>query len=391
MARKTPSRRRRKRKLILFIVEIIVLALVVAALYYYHKLDKIDIRKVDETKIDVNDITEETAETLHGYKTIALFGLDNRDQGTLSRGNTDTIMVVAINNDTKEVSMVSVYRDTYLNVAAADEEQKFRKANSAYAYGGAEQAITMLNRNLDLDIDNYVTVDFNAVVEAIDILGGIEIDVESEKELEWLNAYIDDVNFYLETDAGHLDSLGTQTVNGVQALSYARIRYTAGNDFKRAERQRRVLSEMVNKAKSANLSQINELIDAVFPDIQTDLSKKDIITLATALLGYDMSNSGGFPYDRTTDTPSKAIGSIVIPCDLESNVIKLHQQLYGNEAYEPSQTVLDYNEYIIDVTGKTTESAETDEFSDRDDFTGDGTSDSGDGSTSDGADSDSAE
>lgn len=370
--KKISSRRRRKRKLILFIIEIVVLALVVGALYFYHKLDKIDKQEMDSSKIKVNDITEDTIATLKGYTTIAVFGLDNRTPGTYTNGNSDVIMVMAINNDTKEVSMVSIYRDTYLNVAAADESDRFRKANSAYAAGGAEQAVTMLNRNLDLNIDNYVSVDFAAVAEAIDILGGVDIEIESEKELGYLNEYIEANNGILGTDADTISSTGEHTLNGVQAVAYSRIRYTAGDDFKRAERQRRVFSEMVKKAKGANLTQINKLIDTVFPDIQTDLSQKDMITMVTAMLDYDMSNSGGFPYDRTTATPNNNIGSIVIPCDLESNVIQLHAQLYGTEEYEPSETVLEYSEYIINNTGKTVDSAVDDQFSDADDFTGTG-------------------
>lgn len=370
--KKISSRRRRKRKLILFIIEIVVLALVVGALYFYHKLDKIDRQDMDKEKIEVNDITEDTIATLKGYTTIAVFGLDNRTPGTYTNGNSDVIMVMAINNDTKEVSMVSIYRDTYLNVAAADESQRFRKANSAYAAGGAEQAVTMLNRNLDLDIDNYVSVDFAAVAEAVDILGGVDIEIESESELKWLNEYIVATNKILGTDADTISSTGEHTLEGVQAVAYSRIRYTAGDDFKRAERQRRVFSEMVKKAKGANLTQINKLIDTVFPDIQTDLSQKDMITMVVAMLDYDMSNSGGFPYDRTTATPNNNIGSIVIPCDLESNVIQLHAQLYGTEEYKPSETVLEYSEYIINNTGKTVDSAVDDQFSDADDFTGTG-------------------
>lgn len=371
--KKISSRKRRKRKLIVFIAELVILAVFITGLYYYHKLDLIDTQEVDQTKVDVNDITQETVATLKGYKTIAVFGLDNRDKGVYTAGNTDVIMVMAINNDTKEVSMVSIYRDTYLNVAAADESTKtFRKANSAYARGGAEQAITMLNRNLDLDVDNYVSVDFNAVAEAIDILGGVDIEIESEDELKWLNEYILATNDILGTDSDTIGSTGEHTLDGVQAVAYSRIRYTAGDDFKRAERQRRVLSEMLSKAKSANLSQINELIDTVFPDIQTDLTKKDLITMATAVLGYDLSNSGGFPYDRVTDTPNNSVGSIVIPCDLESNVIQLHAQLYGTGDYEPSETVLEYSKYIINNTGMTKEDAYADEFSDADDFTGTG-------------------
>lgn len=375
--RKKSARRRRKRKLIVFVIEIAILAVVVAGFFFYNKLNRINRQELDQNKIAMGDVSEETAATFQGYTTIALFGLDNREEGVYSAGNSDMIMVMNINNDTREMQLVSLYRDTYLNVASADsDELVFRKANNAYARGGPEQAITMLNRNLDLEIDHYVSVDFRAVSEAIDILGGVDITIESEEELGYLNDYILANNDILNEDADTIDSVGEHTLNGVQAVAYARIRYTAGNDFKRAERQRRVFSEMMSKAKDANLSQINELIESVFPDIETDLSLKDIVDMASVMLDYDMANSSGFPYDKTTETLKK-VGSVVLPCSLESNVIELHRQLFGTEDYEPSELVREYSDYIINQTGATEDDAETDQFSEADDFTGSG----GDAST----------
>ena len=369
--KKISKRQRRKRKLILFIVEIAILVLLAIVLFIYNKFNLIQNDTLDKSKVKKNEVTEETQATFEGYTTIALFGLDNRTSGVYTTGNSDVIMVMNINNDTKEVSMVSVYRDTYLNVAAADEDATFRKANAAYARGGPEQAITMLNRNLDLDIDNYVAFDFMAVADAIDILGGVDIEIESEAELGYLNDYISDTSNTLGRKTARISGTGMQTLDGVQAVAYARIRYTAGGDYKRAERQRRVLSEMIKKAKKASASQLLELIDAVFPKIQTDLTQKDMVSMATAMIGYDMANSGGFPYDRTTDTPSKSVGSVVIPCDLESNVKQLHKQLFGTEDYEPSATVMEYNDFLINQ-GYTKEDAEADQFSDQDDFIGNG-------------------
>ncbi|MCC8080694.1 MAG: LCP family protein [Lachnospiraceae bacterium] len=357
-------------------IELIILALVLVALYFYQKLNLLDTSyQVDQAQIEVNDVEEETLANFEGYTTIAMFGLDNRTQGVYSSGNSDVILILNINNDTKEMSLVSVYRDTYLNVAAVGEADKFRKCNSAYASGGVEQAITMLNRNLDLDIDNYVCVDFAAVAEAIDILGGVEIEIESEEELYWLNAYMDDTNKNLGTNEDYVSGTGTQTLTGVQAVAYSRIRYTSGDDYKRAERQRRVLSQMFEQAKSASLSQLNELIETVFPDIQTDLAKKDILTMAMAMLNYDLSSSGGFPYYKTTMTISSSTGSVVVPLDLESNVIALHEQLFGTENYTPSSTVQDYSDYIISVTGLDADDAVEDRFTDSDDFTGSGDAD----------------
>lgn len=385
--KKISKKQRRKRKLILFIVEIIILIIVAGALYVYSKLNLFNRKELDQSKVGKNEVSKETQQTFEGNTTIALFGLDNRDQGVYDTGNSDVIMVMNINNDTKEVSLVSVYRDTYLNIAGEGEEEKFRKANAAYSAGGAEQAVTMLNRNLDLDIDNYVAFDFKSVAEAIDILGGVEIDIESQAEMDYLNDYISYTSEYVGGSDEMIDHLGKQTLNGVQAVSYARIRYTAGGDFKRAERQRRVLNELIKKAKDASLTELNELVSTIFPEVSTDLTQKDIISIMPVMLKYDMANSGGFPYDKTTDTPSKKIGSIVIPCDLESNVIQLHKQLFGTEDYQPSETVQSYNDTIIDLTGKTTKDSETDQFSDQDDFFGNGTQQNSNNSGDGGADS----
>lgn len=372
--KKISKKQRRKRKLILFIIEIIILILVAGALFLFSKLDKINTKTLDASKVGKSDVSTETQKTFEGYTTIACFGLDNREQGVYETGNSDTIMIMNVNNDTKEVSLMSIYRDTYLNVAGKGEEEKFRKANSAYAYGGPEQAVTMLNRNLDLDIDNYVAFDFKAVAEAIDILGGVDINVETEEERKYLNDYVSYTSEYVGGSDAEVEHTGLQTLNGVQAVSYARIRYTKGDDYKRAERQRRVLTEMIKKAKKANLSEVNELINTIFPQISTDLSKKDIISMASVMIKYDMANSGGFPYSRDTFTPSKKLGSVVVACDLESNVIELHKRLFGTEDYQPSETVKEYSEKIVDESGYTSDHNADTRFSDQDDFFGNGTS-----------------
>ena len=360
--KKATTKQKRKRKLILFIIEIIVLIILLTGVYYASKLNKINRQQLDKTKIEKADVSKETEEKLSGYTDIALFGLDNRSNGTYDTGNSDVIMILSINNDTKEVRMVSVYRDTYLDVSGKDEKKNFQKCNSAYARGGAERAVSMLNKNLDLNIDNYVVFDFAAIADAIDLMGGIELDI-SESEMKIMNeSYITYTEDIVGKKSSLIDHAGTQKVDGVQAVSYARIRYTAGGDFKRAERQRTVISKTFEKAKKAKLSQLTEIMDAVFPEIKTDLSSTEMMKIIRIAMGYDISQSVGFPFDRTTDTLGKK-GSCVIPCDLESNVIKLHQLLYNDDAYTPSEKVKSYSEYIIDETGLTQKSAEKDEFS----------------------------
>lgn len=359
--RKRTSRQRRKRKLILFIVEILVLVILLGGLYVTSKLNLIDKTQLDNAKVEKGEIDDLTKEKLTGYTDIALFGLDNRSEGDYDTGNSDVIMILSINNDTKEIRMVSVYRDTFLDVSSKEESTNFQKANSAYARGGPERAISMLNKNLDLDIDNYVAFDFAAVAKAIDLLGGVEVEIE-ESELEYINAYIDHTGDIIGQTSEHIQTTGTHTLDGVQAVAYARIRYTGGGDFRRAERQRVVFSQMFQKVKSADLKTLNALITEIFPEIKTDMSTGTMITMASSVLGYDMSESQGFPFERTTWKTNKK-GDCVIPCDLITNVEELHALLYGSEEYTPSEKVKKYSDMIINETGKTRDSAVLDEYS----------------------------
>ncbi len=366
------TRRKRLRKLILFLIELAVLVVVIVLLVFYNRINSsIDVQDVDGSKITVNDVEEETLVEFLGTETIAIFGLDNRDLGEYDYGNTDLIMIMNIDNDTGEIAMVSVYRDTYLNIATAGQAAKYEKANAAYANGGASQAINMLNQNLDLDIDNYISVDFQAVSEAIDILGGIEIEIESEYELQYLNDYILATNDILGTNSPTISSTGVHLMDGTQAVAYSRIRYTSGGDYKRAQRQRIVISEMLDKAKDANLSQLTELINMVFDDISTDMSQRELLSLATSILSYDISESQGFPFDRTDAILEGVVGGdIVVPCTLESNVSKLHEVLFGTEDYTPSPQVQAYSQYIEERTGKTEADAYTDQFAESDNYDG---------------------
>lgn len=360
------AKRRRMIKLIILLIEVVIVAVLIVGMVFVKNLGLYN--QVGLNNINKNDLNEETLASFSGYTTIALFGLDNREFGELDSGLSDVIMIVSINNDTKDIKLVSVYRDTYLDVGP-EGEKSFNKANSAYAFGGPERAVSMLNKNLDLDIDSYITFDFYAVAEAVDVMGGVTVEITDEAELEELNRVIDETNWYLDRESPLIDSLGEHTLDGVQAVSYARIRKLEGGDYKRAQRQRIVLSKMMEKAKDANLVTLNKLIKTVMPDIQSDLSEADLISMARVMVGYDFDDSRGFPFERTTRTLPSA-GSSVIPCDLETNVGELHEYLYEVEDYEPSDTVQTYSDIIVERSGCTVESAEDDQFNEGDDFSG---------------------
>jgi len=326
---------KQRNKIILIVVELIVLVVLAVALYGISKLEKIN--RNEEFKpedVEVNeDIQSETVEVLNKFTTIAVFGLDNRSNGNLTSGNSDVIMVVTINNETKEVKMCSVYRDTYLDIGGG----KFRKANGAFSAGGPQGAISMLNKNLDLNITDYVTVDFNAVVNCIDLIGGIEMTITDE-EAHFMIGYMDEINKLTGHDSKVPESGGTYILDGVQATAYARIRYTAGDDYKRTERQRDVIIAMAKKAQQADLKTINKIIDEVFGDIETSFSNADLLSLAAQIFDYQITGSAGFPFAKNSVTLGSK-GSVVAPCTLETNVIELHKFLYNNEAYQPSSTV----------------------------------------------------
>ena len=349
--------RPRKKKKFLFILEIVVLLLFIGGLYVYgqisSRLDKIDIQETDLSEQDI--VTNDQAPQMTGYTTYALFGLDHRSKNEkLNTENSDTIIIASINNDTKAVKLVSVYRDTLLNV----KDDTYSKANSAYALGGPTNAVSMLNTNLDLNITDYVAIDFNALVTVVDCLGGLDIPL-SYAEIVHMNNYC--VETSEETGKSYTPVelpdpkpedeeaiVDTYHLNGVQATSYCRIRYTASLDMGRTERQRRVIQMIVDKAKKAGLSTIFDIMDQVFPMVKTSVSKTEILKMIPAMIGYSIDETTGFPNDYKF---AQVKGSVIVPTTLESNVLKMHQFLYGDTSYTPTQDVLNRSAQITNIAG----------------------------------------
>ena len=341
---------------VLLITACVLLCAVFGAVaYVYAKWSKIDTQEIKAEDIVINEEVKMNKEVDlgDGYTNVALFGVDSRD-GNLGEGNrTDCIIVASLNNETKEIKMVSVYRDTLLDLS----EGTYQKCNAAYSYGGPVLAINMLNMNLDLDIQDYVTVDFGAIADAIDLLGGVDIEV-TEEELPYINQYIPETANSAGKSANYLSSAGLQTLDGTQATTYARIRSTAGGDFTRTERQRLVIEKMFEKAKSADLGTLNAIIDKVFPQVSTSFTLQEILTYATAYSEYKLVGNMGFPQDNYTDLLS-GLGSVVVPDDLVSNVTKLHEFLFGTTGYTPSSTVQTVNSNIAYTVSSAQSSGES--------------------------------
>lgn len=349
MSAKQRKAKKRKR-IILFTVEIVALVVLLAALVSVLMITKTDKVKINPEDIAVNPEVEENTE-MKGYRNIALFGVDSRT-GKLGKGNrSDTIMIASINQDTGDVKLVSVYRDTYLNLGT----DAYNKANAAYAKGGPEQAINMLNMCFDLNIQEYVTVGFDALIETIDALGGIQIDVH-ENEIEHLNNYqrsmfSEDENDALNENIVKVTKPGLQTLNGLQATAYCRIRYV-GDDFGRAERQRKVLLACLDKAKQANPATLVEILNKVLEHVYTNIGVEEMASVLKDVASYEVVAQDGIPFEsaRKTGTVGKK-GSCVIPVDLAENVKMLHEFLFDAADYVPSEQVQQCSQQISSDTG----------------------------------------
>lgn len=331
---------------VLIVIIVIILGIAIAGYSFVHnKLSKMKTEYIDKTAIG---ISEEAKDSLKGYRNIALLGIDSRadDYGTGNRS--DCIIIASINEKTKEVKLLSVYRDTYVYVTE-NGNKKLDKITHAYSYGGAQNTLKSLNEALDLNITEYVTVNFDAVIAAVNALNGVEIDITSE-ELKYINDYIDATSQSSGIKSSHLSKAGRQTVDGVQAVAYSRIRYTAGGDYKRTERMRTVVTAMAKKAKTLNIGQLNKLADEILPRVSKNIENNDIIALIPSALSFDITESLGWPYNVKGITTTAWYG---VPVTLESNVIRLHKELFGQEDYKVSETVKEMNDAIIKKTGYT--------------------------------------
>lgn len=358
--------KKKRRKIVMFVAEIFLLLILVGALWAVKKAQTIQYVDIKREDVFINDAVidkiDQGTSNMKGYRNIALFGVDSRDQELDKNTRTDVIMIASINQDTKKVKLVSVYRDTWLNMT----NDKYSKANAAYAKGGSKQAIGMLNMNLDLDITDFVTVGFEAVIKTVDAVGGVEINV-TEEEIPYLNSYqismvgkpTGDLNAagepnYTATpgvDYTPVTKAGMQKLNGLQATAYCRIRYVGG-DGARTERQRTVLTLMAKKAMTLNPTTLDKIATAVCSEIKTSLDLPEILSLLADIASYEIGETSGFPFnDHVKMNGHVGNASVVVPIDLKQNVILLHEFLFEDQEYTPSTTVEKCSQRIASDTG----------------------------------------
>lgn len=280
-------------KILLFILIAIIIVVLVAfgSGYFFikSKWDQMEYVNLTKTDIEVNPGVEES---LKGYRNIVLLGLDSREDSFGKGNRSDCIMIISLNQDTKEVKISSVYRDSYLNI----DGHGLDKVTHAYSYGGPKLALSTLNKNLDLNITDFVAVNFDTVHTIVDSVGGVNIKIEQE-ELKYINDYISANDRQFGTKTERITTAGWHNLNGVQALAYSRIRYTDGGDYKRAERMRDVLIAVFEKAKTMSVSQLNSLSNTILPHVSTNIDVNEAISMLPQLTSIKVNESFGWPYE----------------------------------------------------------------------------------------------
>lgn len=331
---KRKKRRKRIRRIIL--VELLILLIIIPVVYTLYQLNRIPRQSLDLESIEVNQID---LDELKDYHNIAIFGVDSRANDLKKNTRSDSIMVLSINKKTNDIKVCSIYRDTYVKI----KDHGYTKVNHSYSYGGPALAINTLNTNLDLNITDFITVNFSAVTHMVDLLGGITLDIK-EDELDYVNAYTRDVARINGTKFHYLKKAGKQKVDGTQATAYCRVRYTAGGDFTRAQRQRTVLNEIFNETKHASVTTLMNIANEMIPQVYTSLSNQELVLLGKDIFFYKMKGQEGFPFDKTAKRINGT--SFVLAETLSSNVTKLHEFLFQQNNYKPSKTVQERSSVI---------------------------------------------
>ena len=333
----------------IFLIILLILFITVAGLgvagytFVNGKIGKMQKENIDTTAVGIN---EETKQELKGYRNIALLGIDSRADDYGLGNRSDCIIIASINQETNEVKLISVYRDTYVYVTE-NGTKRLDKITHAYSYGGAQNTLKSLNEAMDLNITEFVTVNFDAVIAAVDSLGGVYIDIDSS-EIKYINDYIDATSQSSGVKSSHISSTGRQKLDGVQAVAYSRIRYTAGGDYKRTERMRTVVEAMLSKAKTLGVGQLNSFADTILPRIRTNISSSEIWGLVPKLASFKVTESLGWPYETKGITLDRWYG---VPVTLQSNVERLHKEAFGQDDYEASEAVKEMSAAIIKKTG----------------------------------------
>ncbi len=289
---------------------------------------------VTEMQMPIAEDYDLSLTPVEGFINILLLGVDSRNMENIKGTRSDMIMIASINTETYDVTLTSVYRDTFLKLG---DTSTYDKITHACVYGGPELTIKSLNQALDIDISTYALVNFKGVANIVDAVGGITVDVQP-REINQLNKYTKQTARNIgQKEYNLVKAPGVQTLQGVQAVSYGRIRKGVGDDFKRTERMRIVVSKVVEKLKKMSFGDVKKIIDMMVPQVKTNLSMNDILALGVKLPKYNINSGSGWPYKWTSGYLNKT--SYIFPSNLAVNAVEFHKQVFGNETYTASSLI----------------------------------------------------
>ena len=290
------------------------------------KLSKINFDKLDKGDLDVNeDLYTEVSdnvskEEFEKIKNVALFGIDS--------GRSDAIMIASINQVDKTIKLISIPRDTYVSVAGHGKT----KINHAYAYGKEQLALKTINSNFGLNISEYVTINFKGLINVINKIGGIELNI-SKAEKDYINEFVHESYELTGKPVQLLSSYGKVKLTGEQALTHSRNR-TIGNDFTREERQRDVLTAVMNKVSTMSITQLWSLSDSVLSEVKTNLNVSECMGIASDVLGNTSSYlnnivSKQIPSEDDGGKGDNINGIYYYVCDLQKASKSMKNIIYG--------------------------------------------------------------
>lgn len=260
---------------------------------------------------------------------LLLVGVDRRDKTW--NGNSDSMMLVSLNKAANRVTIVSLMRDTYVNIDGVG----YAKLNAAYAYGAGPLLCQTVTDTYKIEVDRYAAVDFFDLIDIIDILGGVSLEISAE-EAEVANGYILDMCNLMEID-GYEHQIpsegGYVHCDGVQAVAFARNRYVGNSDYERTERQRYLISQMMEEVKAMSVAQMTEKMQAILEHVTTNIPESEIwsmITEVPEILEYEFEMDR-IPYDNMYDVIYVNGQDMLVPY-WEDTISKLHDFIYDTES-----------------------------------------------------------
>ncbi len=275
--------------------------------------------------MDEVDNTVQTIDNENVFN-IVLTGVDRRDKTW--NGNSDSMMLVSINTEKQRVSIISLMRDTYVNIP----DVGYQKLNNAYARGGGALMCQTISDNYNINVENYAAVDFEDMIEIIDAIGGVELEW-TDAEVQVSNGYIVDMCNTLDLDSNDyiLSGAGTYLCNGVQAVAYARNRYVGNSDYARTERQRYVISQIIKTIYDMDAASLAKFVLKVLPLITHNIEEDtiwELVTKAPEILNYDFVTDR-VPYDNMYDVIYVNGQDMLVPY-WEQTISQMNETIYGD-------------------------------------------------------------